>query len=122
MLFCMGCAKRISSFSSLDWNGLHDCQIRGNGFLRLRLRRAVQAAHWQDSITSPPVLTAGGRSSEEMNSREKSDQVLSLQLEAEVGEEMKTLRQGDSCIVPAGTPHRNSKVAVALRATATASD
>jgi hypothetical protein len=31
----MGCAKRIPSFCSLAWNGLHGCPIRVTGFLRL---------------------------------------------------------------------------------------
>ena len=63
----------------------------------------------KQSETAVMVLTAGGHSSEEMNVHQKSDQVLLLvegELEAEVGGEKKRLRQGDSCIVPAGTPQR----------------
>jgi mannose-6-phosphate isomerase-like protein (cupin superfamily) len=55
------------------------------------------------------ILTADGESSEEMNVHEKSDQVLLLvegELEAEIGGKKLTMRQGDTCIVAAGTPHR----------------
>jgi len=55
------------------------------------------------------ILTAGAQSSEKMNVHEKSDQALVLvegELEGEVGGEKRTLRKGDTCIVPAGTPHR----------------
>jgi mannose-6-phosphate isomerase-like protein (cupin superfamily) len=55
------------------------------------------------------VLPPGDPSSEEMNIHENSDQVLLLvegELEAEVGEKTATMRNGDFCIVPAGTPHR----------------
>jgi len=61
------------------------------------------------SQTAVMVLTAGGHSSEAMNVHEKSDQVLLLvegELEGEIGGEKRTLRKGDTCIVPAGTPHR----------------
>jgi mannose-6-phosphate isomerase-like protein (cupin superfamily) len=59
--------------------------------------------------TAVMILTAGGQSSEEMNTHAKSDQVLLLlegELEAEVDGEKRTMRKGDCCIVPAGTPHR----------------
>ena len=52
---------------------------------------------------------SGGHSSEEMNVHEKSDQVLLLvegTLEAEVDGKKFSLVSGDTCIVPAGTPHR----------------
>jgi mannose-6-phosphate isomerase-like protein (cupin superfamily) len=55
------------------------------------------------------TLTAGGQSSEEMNVHAKSDQVLFLvegELQGEIGGKKVTLKKGDSCIVPAGTPHR----------------
>ena len=55
------------------------------------------------------VLSDGGQSSEEMNVHRHSDQVLLLvegELLAEVGGKKMTMRQGDTCIVPAGTPHR----------------
>ena len=61
------------------------------------------------SQTAVMILTPGKHSSEEMNTHKHSDQVLLLlegELEAEVGESKCTLRKGDSCIVPAGTPHR----------------
>jgi mannose-6-phosphate isomerase-like protein (cupin superfamily) len=72
--------------------------------------------HWfevlqttERSQTAVMVLTAGGQSSEEMNVHKNSDQVLLLiegELEAEVGGKKRTMVKGDSCIVPAGTPHR----------------
>ena len=61
------------------------------------------------SQTAVMVLSDGGQSSEEMNVHRRSDQVLFLvegELLAEVGGEKTTMRQGDTCIVPAGTPHR----------------
>jgi mannose-6-phosphate isomerase-like protein (cupin superfamily) len=74
------------------------------------------AKHWfevlqteEHSQTAVMVLTAGGNSSEEMNVHQKSDQVLLLvegELHAEVGGVKRTMKAGDSCIVPAGTPHR----------------
>ena len=63
----------------------------------------------QRSQTAVMTLKPGSHSSEEMNVHEKSDQVLVLvegELEGEVGGEKRTLRKGDTCIVPAGTPHR----------------
>jgi mannose-6-phosphate isomerase-like protein (cupin superfamily) len=72
--------------------------------------------HWfevlqttQHAQTAVMILTSGGHSSEEMNVHRKSDQVLLLvegELEAEVGGVKRTMKKGDSCIVPAGTPHR----------------
>jgi mannose-6-phosphate isomerase-like protein (cupin superfamily) len=61
------------------------------------------------SQTAVMVLSAGGHSSEEMNIHKKSDQVLLVlegELQAEIGGKQNVMRQGDSCIVPAGTPHR----------------
>ncbi len=61
------------------------------------------------SQTAVMILSGGGHSSEEMNVHEKSDQVLFLvegELLAEVGGERRPMRKGDTCIVPAGTPHR----------------
>jgi mannose-6-phosphate isomerase-like protein (cupin superfamily) len=55
------------------------------------------------------TLSAGGHSSEEMNTHENSDQVLLVlegELVAEVGGKKRNMRKGDACIVPAGTPHR----------------
>jgi mannose-6-phosphate isomerase-like protein (cupin superfamily) len=54
-------------------------------------------------------LAAGGRSSEEMNVHEKSDQVLLViegSVEGEIGGKKRLLQAGDVCLVPAGTPHR----------------
>jgi mannose-6-phosphate isomerase-like protein (cupin superfamily) len=50
-------------------------------------------------------------SSEEMNTHEKSDQVVLVlegEIAAEVGKLKRTLKKGDTCIIPAGTPHRLS--------------
>jgi len=61
--------------------------------------------------TAVMVLSPDGHSSEEMNTHKHSDQVLLLlegTLEAEVGGNKQTMRKGDTCIVPAGTPHRFS--------------
>ena len=61
------------------------------------------------SQTAVMVLTTGGHSSEEMNVHERSDQVLLVvegEVNAEVGGQKRTMSKGDSCIVPAGTPHR----------------
>ncbi len=63
----------------------------------------------EKSQTAVMVLTPGKHSSEKMNVHEKSDQVLVLlegELVAEVGGKKTAMRKGDSCIVPAGTPHR----------------
>jgi len=54
-------------------------------------------------------LDVGGMSGEEPGSHPDSDQVLLVvegEIEAEIGRERRTLRQGDAVIVPAGTPHR----------------
>jgi mannose-6-phosphate isomerase-like protein (cupin superfamily) len=61
------------------------------------------------SQTAVMILTAGDPSSEEMSVHRKSDQVLLLlegELEAEIGGEKGILRQGQVCLIPAGTPHR----------------
>ena len=61
------------------------------------------------SQTAVMVLTKGGQSSEGMNVHRGSDQVLLLvegKLEAEIGGQKRIMVEGDSCIVPAGTPHR----------------
>jgi mannose-6-phosphate isomerase-like protein (cupin superfamily) len=55
------------------------------------------------------TLSAGGHSSEEMNVHQNSDQVLLVvegEVEADIAGEKKALSKGDTCIVPAGTPHR----------------
>jgi len=61
------------------------------------------------SQTAVMQLRPGGRSSEELSVHEKSDQVLLLlegELHGIVGNSTVTMRKGDSCIIPAGTPHR----------------
>ena len=61
------------------------------------------------SQTALMVLTSGGQSSEEMNIHRNSDQVLLVvegELLAEVDGKKSKMRKGDTCIVPAGTPHR----------------
>jgi mannose-6-phosphate isomerase-like protein (cupin superfamily) len=61
------------------------------------------------SQTAVMTLSADGQSSEEMNVHTKSDQVLLVvvgEIEAEVGDDRKTMHAGDSCVVPAGTKHR----------------
>jgi mannose-6-phosphate isomerase-like protein (cupin superfamily) len=61
------------------------------------------------SQTAVMVLDGGRHSSEEMNTHEKSDQVLLVvegELHAEIGGAHRVMRSGDVCIVPAGTPHR----------------
>ena len=75
-----------------------------------------KAEHWFEvlqttkrSQTAVMKLSAGGNSSEEMNVHENSDQVLLVvegEIEAEIAGQKKTLRKGDTVIVPAGTPHR----------------
>jgi mannose-6-phosphate isomerase-like protein (cupin superfamily) len=61
------------------------------------------------SQTAVMVLDARGESSEELNTHEKSDQVLLViegEVVAEIGGKKRSMREGDVCIVPAGTPHR----------------
>jgi mannose-6-phosphate isomerase-like protein (cupin superfamily) len=55
------------------------------------------------------TLKPGDESSEAMNTHESSDQVvlvISGEVEAEMGGMKRKLKQGDTCIIPAGTPHR----------------
>jgi len=61
------------------------------------------------SQTAVMVLSPGESSSVEMNSHEKSDQILLVmegELLAEVGKEKKLIRSGEFCTVTAGTLHR----------------
>jgi len=61
------------------------------------------------SQTAVMILKPGRPSSKEMSVHEKSDQTLLLlagELHAEVNGEKRTIRRGDTCIIPAGTPHR----------------
>jgi mannose-6-phosphate isomerase-like protein (cupin superfamily) len=63
----------------------------------------------EQSQSAVMTLKPRGESSEEMNVHEKSDQVVFIvqgEIEAEVGETKRTLKAGDTCIIPAGTPHR----------------
>jgi mannose-6-phosphate isomerase-like protein (cupin superfamily) len=65
----------------------------------------------KQSQSAVMVLAAGEKSSEEMNTHRKSDQVLLLlegKLRAEVGKEKRAMEKGETCIVPAGIPHRFS--------------
>jgi mannose-6-phosphate isomerase-like protein (cupin superfamily) len=55
------------------------------------------------------TLKAEGKSSEGMNTHDESDQVVLIvegEVEAEIGREKRRLRKGDTCTIPAGTPHR----------------
>lgn len=61
------------------------------------------------SQTAVMTLKPNGESSEEMNTHEKSDQVVLVlegEIEAKVDKSKRTLKKGDTCIIPAGTPHR----------------
>ena len=61
------------------------------------------------SQTALMTLTPGKQSSEETNVHKKSDQVILIlegEVHAEIADEKRLLRSGDTCIVPAGTPHR----------------
>jgi len=63
----------------------------------------------EQSQTAIMTLSPGGQSSERMNVHKKSDQVVLViegEIEGEIAGETKRLRSGDTCIVPAGTPHR----------------
>lgn len=55
------------------------------------------------------TLKPDGASSEELNTHERSDQVVLVvdgEIEAEIAGMRRKLKQGDTCIIPAGTPHR----------------
>jgi mannose-6-phosphate isomerase-like protein (cupin superfamily) len=61
------------------------------------------------SQTAVMTLAAGNNSSEEMNVHDSSDQALLVvegEVRAEVDGKRLELHKGDSCTVPAGTPHR----------------
>jgi mannose-6-phosphate isomerase-like protein (cupin superfamily) len=61
------------------------------------------------SQTAVMTLPPGNKSSEKMNVHEKSDQVLLViegEVRADLAGEQRVLRNGDVCIVPAGTKHR----------------
>ncbi len=79
-------------------SNLHDAK---NWFEVLNTTRHAQ--------TAVMILSADANSSEEMNTHRDSDQVLLVvegEIHAEVGGAKRVMKQGDSCIVPAGTPHR----------------
>ena len=55
------------------------------------------------------TLKPDGASSEALNAHETSDQVFLViegEVEAEIGGMKRKLKTGDTCIIPAGTPHR----------------
>jgi mannose-6-phosphate isomerase-like protein (cupin superfamily) len=61
------------------------------------------------SQTAVMTLKPHGESSEDLNTHDKSDQVVLIlegEIEAEVGKVKRALKRGDTCIIPAGTPHR----------------
>ena len=61
------------------------------------------------SQTAVMTLKPHGESSEEMNTHEESDQVVLIlegEIEAEIGKVKRSMKAGDTCIIPAGTPHR----------------
>jgi mannose-6-phosphate isomerase-like protein (cupin superfamily) len=63
----------------------------------------------KQSQTAMMTLPAEGQSSEEMNVHEKSDQILLViegELNAVVNGQSRVLKQGDICVIPAGTKHR----------------
>jgi mannose-6-phosphate isomerase-like protein (cupin superfamily) len=61
------------------------------------------------SQTAVMTLAPGTSSSEKANVHAHSDQILYVvkgRVEAEVEAETRQLKEGDICLVPAGTPHR----------------
>ena len=63
----------------------------------------------KQSQSAVMTLKPHGESSEELNVHEKSDQVVLIvegEIEAEIGGKTRKLKAGDTCIIPAGTPHR----------------
>ena len=59
--------------------------------------------------TAVMILDPGKSSSEKLNTHKNSDQVLLLvegDLLAEVDGKKRPMQKGESCLVPAGTPHR----------------
>ncbi len=63
----------------------------------------------RQSQTAVMTLKPHGESSEGMNTHEASDQVVLIldgEVEAEVGVAKRRLKKGDTCIIPAGTPHQ----------------
>jgi mannose-6-phosphate isomerase-like protein (cupin superfamily) len=63
----------------------------------------------KQSQSAVMTLKPHGESSEDLNAHEKSDQVVLIvdgEIEVEIGESKRKLKTGDTCIIPAGTPHR----------------
>lgn len=63
----------------------------------------------KQSQTAVMTLKPGGASGPNLNAHEKSEQVLIVitgEVEAEVGGEKRTLRQGEVVLIPAGVKHR----------------
>jgi mannose-6-phosphate isomerase-like protein (cupin superfamily) len=63
----------------------------------------------KQSQSAVMTLKPHGESSEDLNVHEKSDQVVLIvdgEIEAEIGGAKRKLKTGDTCIIPAGTPHR----------------
>jgi mannose-6-phosphate isomerase-like protein (cupin superfamily) len=63
----------------------------------------------KQSQSAVMTLKPHGESSEELNVHEKSDQVIFIvegKIEAEIGGAKRKLKTGDTCTIPAGTPHR----------------
>jgi mannose-6-phosphate isomerase-like protein (cupin superfamily) len=63
----------------------------------------------KQSQSAVMTLKPNGESSEVLNTHEKSDQVVLVlegEIKAEVGKVKRMLKKGDTCIIPAGTPHR----------------
>jgi mannose-6-phosphate isomerase-like protein (cupin superfamily) len=63
----------------------------------------------EQSQTAIMTLKPNGESSEDLNVHKKSDQVVLMlegRIEAEIGGAKRLLKAGDTCIIPAGTPHR----------------
>jgi len=61
------------------------------------------------SQTALVALEPGESTSEKLNVHAKSDQVMLIlegELTAEIADEKRPVRKGDSVIVPAGTPHK----------------
>jgi mannose-6-phosphate isomerase-like protein (cupin superfamily) len=63
----------------------------------------------KQSQSAVMTLKPHDASSEKLNAHEHSDQVVLViegEIEAEIGGMKRKLKQGDTCIIPAGTPHR----------------
>ena len=82
----------------------------------MEIRNILDSKEWFEvlqttdrSQTAIMRLSPGKKSSEEPSIHKKSDQILLLlegKLQAEIAEENLALKEGDICVVPAGTRHR----------------